>query len=177
MSMVHFEVIKMEKIVTLPKTAHIKCNTCNGLKIVNHRVENRQSFLGWMCNGVHDWDTVLPQLIRQGFHFGAVIDECISDLQDVTKFAHVINWTHGYSSDYSKMFSKSMAGRRLATEFIQKLLACKNWNDLHNVINPDGDFQKYMSRKAKNGVDFVHKRHNGIVVSHIAKIRGVLSSE
>ena len=137
----------MNTLIQLPRTADVDA-IGKGLKIRDHKVINGNYLLNWLF-GISQWDEwskVLPQMISQGFKIGAVIEECIMDLVkfDLSWFLEI-----GCSHDKIDKLPLTLTGRRIRAELKKRLQACKNWNDLIDVINPKGEFSKKISKRAR----------------------------
>ena len=139
-----WDIKTMNKLAGLPRMAHVTCHGNMGLKVDNHRVKNSGGLLDWLSwVAKHDfWHDILPQMISQGFHIGAVIEECLADLNNQHKFTNQIYWfgISNFRYDDRVKFASTEEGDCIRMEYIKKMKTCKNWDDLYSLIRPDGIF-------------------------------------
>ena len=140
----------MRKLNELPRTVHIVNKKWHDLKIKNHHVNGGGSLTYWMIGTMRHglWDNAVTQMIQQVFKFDSFVEECITNMQDFLTFGFTL-YNLGLEKDITERmeFSKSKSGRKIRAEYVKKLKACKNWNQLYSAMHPDSDFQKKMKRK------------------------------
>ena len=146
----------MQPLVGLPRTGHIQCNFTT-LKIENHIVQNIHGLLDWTLEAVSwgGWDIILPQLIRQEFKIGGVIEQCVKDLQDHKKQNILFGQFSKEPNDEMKNWEEKSAPPQVEeffAEIITRLKNCKNWDDFYDVINMNSKFRKEMRDKMEQGV-------------------------
>ena len=157
----------MHPLDGLPKNAEIDPESINYLGFENYKmmfdlcvehcvVVNHDGLLHWITNVIRSggWNPILQLLKRNGFRFGPVMDECIADLKNNTKSAWVLYWFGGdgnTTSDRMK-FLTTRKGKTILTIFEKKLKTCKNWNDLYNALNIQGDFFKEINNRVRTGL-------------------------
>ena len=148
-----------QSLTRLPKTAKIKMEGWN-ITIENYRVTHGSFWyitLLLIGNSSQNRDT-LYKIEKQGFSFEMVIEYYIRELEeDAEVFAGTIDRHYGirYIEDgfitWEELvaFSKSVAGRKIAEQLIEKIRSCDNWDDLYDEMQPTGKFHTEMKQKIK----------------------------
>ena len=146
----------MRDLIGLPKKAHIKGHGWVDLFVENHEVYSYGGLFDWLLGVMFKkaWTDVFPELISQGFRFEAVMKECVKDLKNPTKFAEITDWYYPDPGDMThrlKKFYHTAEGNRVARDIANKLITCKNWDQLCDFMNLQSDFQKKMADRVIMG--------------------------
>ena len=163
-----------QSLVQLPETAEISCFG-TWLKIENHGVVNNDGLYNWILGSIScgEWNDVLPQMKQQNISFEAVIETCIEELDDTINFVPIVNRYHDDDIDKSAIedatsardiamktfgdkyeaiveFAWSNAGKELASDIIDKIRDCHNWNELYIFANDK--FHGKVEQRIMNGI-------------------------
>ena len=147
----------MRKMEELPKTAEIKGGRLCRLYVENHRVTNDQILFEWLLGVMNSkqWKAVLAQLISQGFHIGAVIDECIKDIKDPNNLLDILFTMSNYWTT-PRLMKKSITlkhDKKILAEVEAKLKSCRDWKDFYREFKEDGDFRVHL--RASGGLQII----------------------
>ena len=145
----------MLPLVTLPKEAHIKGQKTGDLIIKYHTVINYDGLTTWLINAIVNgyWKIILPQMLSQGFHIKAVINEMIRDILNGQDIAWMVCWFSGtgYTKEQRVKFIAATKTRKIRVESANKIGTCKTWNQLLTVLSPSMDFAEDMIQRIKKG--------------------------
>ena len=151
-----------QNLIQLPKEADFLICGWN-IIIQNHMVAEYTPLLGCIMNIVNDSTSqkdILCQFEKHGISFEAAIECCCGELEenDIKVFAKVIRdnviyaWMMpNYRVDWnSRMdFAKSLEGRKIASQFIEKIRSCGNWGELYAELQYTSKFSKDMKNRIK----------------------------
>ena len=147
----------MQPLIGLPKTAEMKIRGVT-LKIQNHRVDKNQDFFGWLVWVIDGgyWNEAVTELVSNGFKFGGVMQQCITEMQEnprvfVRLMLHHYQ-THNVNDDVRVKFSKSKHGKEVITEIINMIHTCNNWTDFGEKLKNNTDFHKQTKDKILIGI-------------------------
>ena len=136
----------MIPLIGLPKTAKLISFSKWDLTVRDNKIQGDQSLLNWLLDAMQygDWREILAQMIQQGFKLKGVIEQCIEDLRDPKKFTEMFYWFNGKEFEDKQLIELSTGetGKRIKTEFTERLKACKDWKDLQIIVNHTDDFYK-----------------------------------
>ena len=150
-----------QSLTRLPKTADIKMDNWD-ITIRNHKMVNTVGMFPKIMSIIDDLKfnvQTLYQLEVHGISFEMVIENCVDGLENnVGVLADYIwgdncrnsDWiaTIGDSSwDQVLVFSKSVAGRNIAEQFIEKIRSCDDWQQLCEEMRLTSRFSRDMRQK------------------------------
>ena len=156
-----------QSLIQLPKTAEFVIRGWN-VTIENHKIVNDEMGLFSTIIGVVDTSgsnkQTLYQLEKLGISFESAIECCASELElDVNILSEII-WYHigmqkpasilenEEGKDLFLYFSKSVTGRIIADQYIEKIRSCNNWEELYEELNLKSKFRKDMTKKIRTGL-------------------------
>ena len=153
----------MQSIVEFPKTVNF--NICGWpISIYNHTVKVIGGLCTVLMSIVKDSKSDRNTLVKfedHGISFNGVVEYCATELEDNPgRFATII-WGHydvGRLQNKADIkcilaeFSKSGTGLVLAEKFADKIRDCANWEELYDILHPDGDFQKNITSKIREAI-------------------------
>ena len=124
--------------------------------IRNHRVTGMGLFWDIMriIRGVNSDRQTLTEFEKHGISFEAAIECCASEMEHDVNMLTNIMW-HGDilesvfgttqmldTRSKCEDFSKSMAGRKIAEIYIEKIRICDNWGELYDEFHYTSEFIK-----------------------------------
>ena len=148
--------------IRLPKSASISIDGYE-LEITDYEPEEIyfHSWIKELANsegwGQGIWDKVVRVMVSQGIKLEAVINSCVDELGIGDSFGEMIIMEYQYEDDnystHAYNFSNSPAGRQLAQDIVLKMKECRSWDQLRVMMKEDGDFQKDVKRRIRQGCD------------------------
>ena len=156
----------MEPLIRLPKTARVYQDRYTpSLVIENHKKQGGQGFMEWLAEMfiTGRWPEILPQLIQQGFKFDGVIEECLADMEDPTKFRWILSWftkMMNKTNVFMEPISKNKIGMEIKNDTVKKLGDCRNWDDLYILMEPGSDFMTGNDKKIRAEMVRMRKENN-----------------
>ena len=161
-----------QEIIQLPETTEIKPSRGYTLLIKNHEVVNPSGLFEWITIviGNNIWKNTVKQMQDKAVSFEAVIEWCITELEERPVILSEIIW-YFFKISYNtnepdkmvlqwnknREFSKSEAGRVIADQFIEKLRDCHNWDELGTEMNLQSRFNIDMKQQMKKRIEGWHK--------------------
>ena len=143
----------------LPKHANIEVNHWI-LTIEDNKVVSGSPCI-WLLNVANhgDWNKATDLSEQSKLTPEALAAECAENIRTRAGVLSGMMYSHYgllYSQEEAFVFSKSGAGRAIASEIADKMLESKNWPDLRHCVMLGKSFQKDMKQKIINlmqGVD------------------------
>ena len=144
----------MNELVTLPKTARIVLEW-DVVIIKDHKVTNPEGLMPWILAAIKndDWNSMLMQMISQGFIFDAVMEQGIKEMQDPVKFSHVLHYFYNALSERHEKFAVSEKGVQISDTITKKFHIWKTWDQFYNEIKLDSDFSVKTTLEIKSGMN------------------------
>ena len=135
----------MNRLVTFPKTARIRCKKQPDLDIENHKVRYSYGIFFWMLGVVrsNNWDEMLTQFTKWEIKFHVVKDTILEELGDTEHLAFLIHMRYDgrLEMDILKRYFASMEGNRTSGKFKKWIKKCENWTELYNTLRFDEKFE------------------------------------
>ena len=147
-----------QSLIQLPKEAKFKINGWNVI-IHNHKVENSGTGIFYLIISTIQGSTsdllTLTSFEKHGVGYESAIEYCAHELEhDVDTLAYVILLNRPIRSKKTNVvknqcdlvfkFSKSVRGRAIASQYVEKIRSCSNWEDLYDEMQLTSKFQKEM---------------------------------
>ena len=158
-----------QSLIRMPETAEFIICGWN-ITILNRKIEGSGGFpLRILCiieDSFSDRE-ILYQFEKHGINFEMMIEECAREFEhEVKVLAKIIDWQRDKMiagglhvkkrrNDVNR-FSKSVEGRLIADQYIEKIRSCNNWGELYDELNMQSKFQKDMKKRVKK--EFVQCR-------------------
>ena len=152
-----------QSLTQLPRTAEFKI-LGHTITIVEHKVKNYFGLSSTILDIINDQKTnrrILSEFEKHGVSFEAAIECCATELEyNVNKLARVIIWnyerrkfTDWISTEKNTkeitVFTASLKGRRIAEELTAKIRNCDNWEELHDELHMNSEFQTEMKKRIR----------------------------
>ena len=148
----------MQEIVRLPENAIITAPEYD-LHIENHEVVDTWTLLFWVKKVFRNnaLETVLPQLKKHGISFEAVIEYCVTELEEQnTLRENIVSWHFNvymeieYDDKNSKIkYETSQETLQIREQIIEEMRNCSDWDDLRRSFNEESRFSKDMKEQIK----------------------------
>ena len=148
-----------QSLIPFPKAAEFYIGS-NEVVIENHRIISALGLFALVIHIIHNSDSdrqTLSEFEKHGISFETVIEKCTRELEENAEtLAEVIfpiptkNRTctiHVKAWDLTIHFSKSVAGRSIAEQFIEKIRNCNGWDELYDEMHSSSQFRKEMKNK------------------------------
>ena len=157
-----------QSLTLLPQTGDFEIKGCP-ITVRDHRVVSNDGLIGEIMYYVNcpDFDgQILYEFEKQGFSFEMAIECCIRELEeDAETFAdmisghyNIVDIRHVYIGRRNWIaFSKSVAGRTIADQLVEKIRSCENWGELYDEMQRGSKFGKEISNKIT--VEFKRQCH------------------
>ena len=131
------------------------------IRIRDHEVVSDDGLFGEIMHMVKRPNTdrrVLARLEEHKINYETAIEYCARELENNTVIlANIINWYYNmgdiekaswqYNRNIILDFSKMDAGRAIASQFIEKIRSCENWQELYDEMHLTSKFSKDMKKK------------------------------
>ena len=163
-----------QSLTQLPKTADFKIGG-RWIVIDDHEVVSGDGLFSgiiYYVNSPYFDGQILYEFEKHGISFEMAIEECVRELEpDIKTFARVIRDNGIYASiisdndiytsmmtDYRpdwnsrRDFTKSLGGRKIASQLIEKIRSCGNWGELYAELQHTSKFSKDMKNKIKEEI-------------------------
>ena len=142
----------MQRLKGLPRMMHITHYGKELLIIDNYKYVYDSCLFNCLLDVIRwgDWETVLPQMVLQGFNFENAVDELILNIKDPGHFSWMVYWFCLPPRSTIRSFeelSQSSAGNEIKTECLMIIRKCKNWDDFYFQLRIDSVFRKNMNEK------------------------------
>ena len=149
-----------QSLIRMPKTADMEIAGWS-IHIDDHEVVGVDGLFGnimyIIIHKYSSWKT-MADFENHGISFEAAVEECVRELEnkaDILK--QIIFWfykVHQITGIYVETidllrFSESVAGRKIAEQFIEKIRSCENWQELYDEMHLTSKFQKEMKNRIK----------------------------
>ena len=140
-----------QSLTRLPEAVHIRIGIWE-IEIVNYKIKKGKSFLGFMMDIIasYNWKEFVDEMQKHGISYESVIETCAEEIEhnngvfaNIAAFHYKALKTH----DDSKIFSKSVAGRRIADEIIERMRQCENWQELYSIMIKESETSKDIRNK------------------------------
>ena len=150
-----------QSLTQLPKTADFKIGGWP-IKITDHKIESFDNLFDCMLDIIMDPRSdrqILSEFEKYGVSFEAVIEYCVEELEHDVNMLTNIMWRGDILESvfhpsqmlntWSKCedFSKSVAGRKIAEIYIEKIRICDNWGELYDEMHPTSEFIKNINNR------------------------------
>ena len=150
-----------QSLTRLPENTRFKI-LGNGITIKNHKIEWTGDLIGEIMYIIESEDTdrnSLYQFEKYGISFEMAIEESVRGLEeDIRVLGYLVYWhlsifdeigrINDNCIDYTVMdFSKSVAGRNAAGQYIDAIRNCNDWGELYDLLRVTSKFQKNMEKK------------------------------
>ena len=147
-----------QSLIQLPKTADFKMGNRN-VKIQKHQVLNEEGLFVILRSAIRTAPynrQLLHKFEDHRISFEAAIEYCIRELEEKPGvLADVIYWYYfdlwngrDVRENELEDYSKSITGRKIADEFIEKIRNCSSWEELYDEMRRESEFNKHMSWKS-----------------------------
>ena len=123
--------------------------------IHNHRVTSKDGLFGRIAVIVRYPDSYresLAEFEKYGINFEMVVEYCACELLDDPLILAGVTWHYNIKTfkhtpstilwNRITMFSKSIVGRHIADQFIDKIRNCDNWGELYDIMHPQNKFNR-----------------------------------
>ena len=151
-----------QNTIQLPKNAEFEIDGY-GVTIQNHMVTNYGGLFGPIMYIVTCLDLPKNELVKfekHGISYEAAIECCVLNLEkDAEVLTDLIYHDYdmkrvsknGTDSNWKDLhiFSKSVAGRKIAGQFTEKIRSCDDWGQLYEEMHHTSKFYKDMKNKIK----------------------------
>ena len=155
-----------QDLTQLPKTADVDIAGCD-IHIHNHKVVTADGLFGPIMYIVTWSDLPKNELVKfekHGISYEAAIECCVLNLEkDAEVLTDLIYHDYdmkrvsknGTDSNWNDLhiFSKSVAGRIIAGQFVEKIRSCDNWEELYNELHLTSKFSTDMKNKIKREME------------------------
>ena len=149
-----------QNLIQLPKEALFEVGK-RLITIMDHKVMNRWGLLDTILLIVRSFDSdrqTLYQFEEHKVSFEAAIEYCAAELEHDTDALfcvvygkYAIQNIRGLGIDKTyyliEDFSKSVAGRKIAEQLIEKIRSCDNWGELYDEMLYTSKFTKDMRKR------------------------------
>ena len=162
-----------QSLIQLPKEAEFEIDGWP-IHIQNHRVTGNGLFsqILMIVSSLNSDANTLRLFEEHGISCEMIIEECAKELEnDSEVLAHVIRWHCGNlkiksvlaidTTDAIFLFSKSVPGRKIAEQFIEKIRSCDNWEELYDEMLLYSRFRMDVKRRIVKGINvLINKAYN-----------------
>ena len=165
-----------QSLTQLPETAEFEIG---GWRIIirNHKYGYVMGLFGTILNMIVDKNlekNILCEFEKQGISWEMTVEYCAYELEhDVDVLAYAIRRNveiQKNSWDETCDFLKSDVGRKIASQYIEKIRSCDNWRDLYDELNFTSQFQKGMYEMIGNEMRWEIKGNCGGFIQKIREI-------
>ena len=154
-----------QSLTRLPKTAEFSIQRIH-VKINDHKMEPHTDLLDIIMNINKDEFSdrnTLSQFEKHGISWKMAVEQCVKEMQyDTDVLGWIIFWNvnistskvalKNYDDKITCAFSKSVAGRHIATQFIEEIRRCNNWGELHDQMHWKSRFGKDVEKQIIEGL-------------------------
>ena len=158
-----------QSLTQLPETADIKFVVCGDVytvQIRHHQARDRTGLFAqimWIACESDPGSTNLNHFEKHGISFEAVIECCAKELEnDASVLADICHMLLGMDPgnfqerdwDRINFFSKSVAGRKIADMYVEKIRNCDDWGELYDALHVTliSGFTADMQRRIRMGI-------------------------
>ena len=150
-----------QSLIQMPKEAKFEIAGWP-IRIRRYMATNVDGLSGRIWHIIQDGDSdrqSLYQFEKRGVSFEAAIECCVSEMEHDGNMLTNIIW-HGNilksvfhpsqmlnTRSKCKDFSESMAGRKIAEQFIEKIRSCDNWGELYDEMQMTSKFNQDMKNR------------------------------
>ena len=143
-----------QSLTQLPKNALFKIGTCSVI-IREHAVRNSHGLFDIVDQIITDAESdrnTLYSFEENKISYEAAIEWCVNEIEEnVSMLADVLCRRYDKNQNINPydirrhrffVFSKSKAGKKIATQLMEKIRSCDNWGELYEEMQPTSQFQK-----------------------------------
>ena len=160
-----------QSLIRMPETADIPVFKWR-IIIRNHKVVSRDGLIGRIVRFASDSDSrgdTLSEFEKYGVSFEAAIEYCAAELEHDSKLlTDVIYWSYGIREIRDEIIqnnwklivdlSKRDAGKAIASQYIEKIRSCDNWQQLLDEMKQTSRFTKDMKKIVKMEIEKTCRR-------------------
>ena len=148
-----------QSLTQLPETASFEIGGCH-VKIDDHKVVDWFLFV-YVWSIINEVDSDLQTLTefeKHGISFESLIEYCVHELECKEYALTKLIWHNDLGEcsmkdsvagiwETNHNYSKSVEGRNIAEQLVEKIRSCDDWNELYEEIHWKSKFHKYMKSK------------------------------
>ena len=147
-----------QSLTQLPEEADIRIARKN-VTIQNHKVLERGGLTGRIRLIIEDENSDIQSLYqfeKHGVSYEAAIEYCAQEFEeDAVILANFI--VRNLNERRALSFSESVAGRKIAEQFIEKIRSCDNWGELYEELHRSSRFHQEIVDKISTELEQCRK--------------------